>query len=101
MRLLIAVCVMWIGLATSNADSSQRLQKMEQIMKDLTKQLVTQQFYVEERIRSDGDSGELKSFTLVSLIVTMHEYKLESLILVCFALQTEHANLFYLFLFNT
>lgn len=41
-------------------------------MKDLTKQLVTQQFYVEERIRSDGDSGELKSFTLVSLIVTMH-----------------------------
>lgn len=67
---------------------------MEQIMKDLTKQLVTQQFYVEERIRSDGDSGELKSFTLVSLIVTMHEYKLESLILVCFALQTEHANLF-------
>lgn len=101
MRLLIAVCVMWIGLATSNADSSQRLQKMEQIMKDLTKQLVTQQFYVEERIRSDGDSGELKSFTLVSLIVTMHEYKLESLILVCFALQMEHANLFYLFLFNT
>lgn len=74
---------------------------MEQIMKDLTKQLVTQQFYVEERIRSDGDSGELKSLTLVSLIVTMHEYKLESMILVCFALQTEHANLFYLFLFNT
>lgn len=70
-------------------------------MKDLTKQLVTQQFYVEERIRSDGDSGELKSFTLVSLIVTMHEYKLESLILVYFALQTEHANLFYLSLFNT
>lgn len=69
MRLLFVVCVMWIGLATSKADSSQRLQKMEQIMKDLTQQLVTQQFYVEERIRSDGDSGK---FTLVSLTVTMH-----------------------------
>lgn len=101
MRLLIAVCVMWIGVATSNADSSQRLQKMEQIMKDLTKQLVTQQFYVEERIRSDGDSGELKSFTLVSLIVTMHVHNLLSLTLVYFALQMEHANLFNLSLFNS
>lgn len=72
MRLLFVVCVMWIGLATSKADSSQRLQKMEQIMKDLTQQLVTQQFYVEERIRSDGDSGKLQPFTLVSLTVTMH-----------------------------
>lgn len=72
MRLLFAVCVMWISLATSKADSSQRLQKMEQIMKDLTQQLVTQQFYVEERIRSDGDSGKLELFTLVSLTVTMH-----------------------------
>lgn len=72
MRLLCVVCVMWIGLATSKADSSQRLQKMEQIMKDLTQQLVTQQFYVEERIRSDGDSGKLESFSLVSLIVTMY-----------------------------
>lgn len=72
MRLLFVVCVMWIGLATSKADSSQRLQKMEQIMKDLTQQLVTQQFYVEERIRSDGDSGKLESFSLVSLIATMY-----------------------------
>lgn len=72
MRLLFVVCVMWIGLATSKADSSQRLQKMEQIMKDLTQQLVTQQFYVEERIRSDGDSGKLESFSLVFLIVTMY-----------------------------
>lgn len=72
MRLLFVVCVMWIGLATSKADSSQRLQMMEQIMKDLTQQLVTQQFYVEERIRSDGDSGKLESFSLVSLIVTMY-----------------------------
>lgn len=69
-------------------------------MKDLMKQLVIQQFYVEERICLDGDLGELKLFILVLLIVIMYVYNLLLLILVYFVLQMEYVNLFYLFFFN-
>lgn len=60
MKLFVFLCVMTLGHVTGSANYSQRLQKMEKIMEDLLKQLVTQQFYVEERIRSDGASGKLK-----------------------------------------
>ncbi|XP_061197775.1 uncharacterized protein LOC133205898 [Saccostrea echinata] len=52
MKLFILVCVLGLSLA-----ANPRLQKMEEMLNDLTRQLVSQQFYVEERIRSDGDSG--------------------------------------------
>jgi hypothetical protein len=58
MRLLILACLVGVSLASGAVNSKQRLQHMETILKDLLKQLVTQQYYVEERIRSDGGSGK-------------------------------------------
>lgn len=73
MRLLILACVVGLSFAAGARDSSHRLQNMEEILKDLVKQLVTQQFYVEERIRSDGDSGNLKTILTFNFVLNWHE----------------------------
>lgn len=65
-------------MAAGARDSSHRLQNMEEILKDLVKQLVTQQFYVEERIRSDGDSGNLKTILTFNFVLIWHEKRKET-----------------------
>ena len=42
---------------TTPAPDAVRLQKLEQVSEQLARQLMLQQLYVEERTRSEGDSG--------------------------------------------
>ena len=46
-----------VTTTTTPAEYEARIQQLEAVSKQLARQLMLQQFYVEERTRSEGDSG--------------------------------------------
>ena len=58
---------------TTPAPDAVRLQKLEQVSEQLARQLMLQQLYVEERTRSEGDSG-LKQVGAAALSVWLSSW---------------------------
>jgi len=67
MRQVLCLCLLAVGAlagvhrthapTTTPAPTDERLKKLEEVTEQLARQLMLQQLYVEERTRSDGDSG--------------------------------------------
>ena len=56
--LSLFVCHTVLGMTTPSTNSSEdRIQQLASVSKQLARQLMLQQLYVEEKTRSEGDSG--------------------------------------------
>ncbi|XP_041361296.1 uncharacterized protein LOC121377385 [Gigantopelta aegis] len=57
-HIIVLVSVIGTAMAAATSDENEaKIAHLEQTVSDLTRQLMLQQLFVEERVRSDGDSG--------------------------------------------
>ena len=58
LSMIVSHLIMSSGTTTTTpADCDARIEQLKSVSKQLARQLMLQQFYVEERTRSEGDSG--------------------------------------------